>query len=173
MVWRKKKKKKEDEEHDPFGFDEMDADFNKVFNELEKQMPRMIKELEKMFTTGMMAPQKKDKSMVYGFSIKMGPEGMHFDDFGNIKPEQRKISKEREPLTDIIKTDKGYKIIIELPGVSKKDIKTTVKSKTLTISVPDKFQKTINLPEPVKTKPTKTTYKNGVLEIDLSYRKRK
>ena len=72
-----------------------------------------------------------------------------------------------------METDGEIKVVAELPGVEKKDIKLYGTEDTLTISVDNperKYYKKVELPSRVDTKKTKATYKNGVLEITLKKR---
>ncbi|HDO41283.1 MAG TPA: Hsp20/alpha crystallin family protein, partial [Candidatus Bathyarchaeota archaeon] len=82
--------------------------------------------------------------------------------------------EEREPLVDIINTNGEIKVIAELPGVEKKDIKLHGTETSLTISVDTpqrKYYKEVELPEKVDPKQAKSTYKNGVLEVTLPKKK--
>jgi len=118
---------------------------------------------------------------VYGYSITIGPDGKpQIREFGNLKPEIRpggpkiNIREEREPLVDVMETDNEIRIIAELPGVEKKDIKLHGTENTLTISVdtPErKYYKEVELPSKVDVKKTKASYKNGVLEVKLKKKK--
>jgi len=114
---------------------------------------------------------------VYGYSITMGPKGKpRVRQFGNIKPEIRMgrpridIKEKREPLADAMTTNGEVKVVVELPGVDKKDIKLHGTEKSLTISVDTpgrKYYKEIELPDKVNPKEAKSSYKNGVLEVTL------
>lgn len=80
-----------------------------------------------------------------------------------IKPE----AKEREPLVDLFDEEKSLKVVAELPGIEKKDIKLELKKNKLIISTKEKkYYKELELPSKARlTK--KWTCKNGVLEISL------
>jgi HSP20 family protein len=84
------------------------------------------------------------------------------------------IKEEREPLIDVINTDGEIKIVAELPGVEKENIKLHGTEKSLTISVdtPErKYFKEVELPALVDPKTAKSIYKNGVLEVTLTKKK--
>jgi HSP20 family protein len=110
---------------------------------------------------------------VYGYSIKIGPDGKpEVREFGNVKPGRAgpQVKEEREPLVDIIETNGEVHVVVELPGVEKKDIKLHGTEGTLSISVDTpqrKYLKEVKLPAKVKVKDAKTEYKNGVLEVTL------
>jgi HSP20 family protein len=105
--------------------------------------------------------------------MTIGPDGKPIvREFGNVQQSRRgpKIKEEREPLVDVISADSEVKVVAELPGVEKKDIKLNALEDVLTISVetPDhKYYKEVKLPTKVKHEGAKTSYKNGVLEVTL------
>jgi HSP20 family protein len=108
---------------------------------------------------------------VYGYSMKIGPDGKpDIQEFGNLKKSLKgpEVKEEREPLVDIVETDKEVRVVVELPGVEKSDIKLHGTEDSLTISVDtpkSKFYKEVDLPSKVKVKEATSTYKNGVLEV--------
>jgi HSP20 family protein len=114
---------------------------------------------------------------VYGYSVTVGPDGKpKVREFGNVKPETRLgkpqigLKEKREPLIDMLDSDGEIRIIVELPGVEKNDIKLSGTDKKLIISVDStkqKFYKELELPAKVDVKKAKSTYKNGVLDITL------
>ena len=118
---------------------------------------------------------------VYGYSVTVGPDGKpKVTEFGNFKAQtqlgkpQMDVKEEREPLTDIIEGETEVRVIIELPGVEKKDIKLSGTDKKLTISVetPErKYFKEIELPAKVNVNKAKSTYTNGVLDITVPKKK--
>jgi HSP20 family protein len=74
-----------------------------------------------------------------------------------------------------MQTKSEVKVIAELPGVEKEEIKLHGANNNLTISVdtPErKYHKELELPTKVDTKKMKTSYKNGVLEITLEKKKK-
>jgi HSP20 family protein len=119
---------------------------------------------------------------VYGYSMTIGPDGKpRIREFGNVKPSVKPeafgipkpsldVKEEREPLVDVMATNGEVKVIVELPGVEKEDIKLHGTEDSLTISVDTpkrKYYKEIALPAKVDPKEAKTIYKNGVLEVTL------
>ncbi len=125
---------------------------------------------------------------VYGYSMTVGPDGKpKIREFGNIKPSRKPeafgltrpsldIKKEREPLVDVISTDGEIKVVAELPGVEKEEIKLHGTEGTLTISVDTpsrKYFKEVIVPAKIDPKKAKTNYKNGVLEVTIPKIKQK
>ncbi|MEM3162200.1 MAG: archaeal heat shock protein Hsp20 [Candidatus Bathyarchaeia archaeon] len=154
-------------------------DIDRMFREMEKAMEEEFK----IFTSKVPKDYVRERKLpdgsivrelgpfVYGYSIKIGPDGKpEIREFGNVKPGKfgPRVKEEREPLVDIVETDKEIHIVAELPGVEKEDIKLHGTEDTLTISVETpqrKYYKEIKLPAKVKIKEAKTQYKNGVLEV--------
>jgi len=159
-------------------FREMEEMMGREFEELSKNMPKNLVR-ERTLPDG--SKIRQWGPFVYGYSVTISPDGKpQIREFGNIKPEgmlgRPKISirEEREPLVDVIETDGEIKVIAELPGVEKKDIKLYGTEDALTISVdtPErKYYKKVELPSRVDTKKTKASYKNGVLEVTLKKKK--
>jgi HSP20 family protein len=70
--------------------------------------------------------------LVYGYSMTIGPDGKpKVREFGNVRATSKLggigvgtgpsfISGEREPLADMTATDKEVKVILEMPGVTRK-----------------------------------------------------
>ena len=76
---------------------------------------------------------------------------------------------------DLIDTGDAYKIFAEVPGVSKKDINIDIIGSIVAIEAKqgvDTFYKEVELPCDVDTDLGKTTYQNGVLDIELRKLKR-
>lgn len=156
-------------------------DIDKMFREME----RMMEEEFKAFTSQVPKDYVRERKLpdgstikewgpfVYGYSIKIGPDGKpEIREFGNVKPSRfgPRVKEEREPLVDIVETDGEVHVVAELPGVEKEDIKLHGTEDTLTITVDTpqrKYHKEVVLPAKVNVKEAKTQYKNGVLEVTL------
>ena len=118
---------------------------------------------------------------VYGYSVTVGPDGKpKVREFGNFKAETRlgkpqmEVKEEREPLTDVVDAGETVKVIIELPGVEKDDIKLSGTDDKLTISVETserKYFKEVQMPAKVEVKKATSTYKNGVLDVTIPKKK--
>src|SRR5512136_2267069 len=170
--------------HDPFRDDDIFRDiFNDdrirdIFNDdkIMDDVKKMAEEMMKMFTNA-----QPGKPIVHGYKIEFGPDGKpQIEDFGNRSirsPEGvPSISEEIEPLTDIIEGENDVAITVEIPGVEKEDINLVATEDTLEIKVDSpkrKYLKRIDLPCNVKTKSTKATYKNGILDIVLDKKEKK
>lgn len=164
-------------------------DIDETFREMEEMMAKEFEELSKrtpkdLIRERTMPDGSKVKSwgpFVYGYSVTVGPDGKpKVREFGNLKPETRMgkpyidVKEKREPLADIMTDDDEVRVIVELPGVEKKDIKLSGTEDKLTISVDTaarKYYKEIELPTEVGIKKATSKYKNGVLDITIPKKK--
>ncbi len=155
------------------------GDVDRMFHEMEK----MMEEEFKSFTEKLPKDYVKERKLpdgstvkewgpfVYGYSMKVGPDGKpEIQEFGNIKKSLKgpEVKEEREPLVDIVETDDEVRVVVEMPGVEKGDIKLHGTEDALTIAVDTpqyKYYKDVVLPVKVRVKDAKSTYKNGVLEV--------
>ena len=166
------KKKKRGLFDDFFGFGD-EGPFEDMFERMREDMDRMMKMSQEMHRMEV----RKGSPRVYGFSMRIGQDGKPVvREFGNIKgPEKLSVREhgpehpeEREPLVDVFKEKKVVKVVAEMPGVSEKAIKVSVKGKKLTIKAESgerKYSRTVELPEKVSTKKMKKGYRNGILEL--------
>ena len=152
----------------------MEVEFRELFRKAPKNLTqeRTLKDGTKVKSWG---------PFVYGYSVTMGSDGKpKVREFGNIKPETRlgspriDIKEKREPLADVLSCNGEVRVIVELPGVDKKDIKLHGTEEKLTISVDTpsrKYYKEVKMPAKIEPDKAKSTYKNGVLEVTLQKRK--
>lgn len=173
--WFRKRMKK------PFSRGWFFEDIDEMLREIEEMMQR---ELE-AFTSRVPKDYVRERTLpdgrktqewgpfVYGYSMTVGPDGKPvIRQFGNVHPSRRgpQVKEQRKPLIDVLATNGEVKVVAELPGVDKKNIKLHVIDDMLTISVDTpsrKYYKEVKLPTEVKTQDAKTSYKNGVLELTL------
>ncbi len=107
----------------------------------------------------------------YGYTMTMGSDGKPMvREFGNVKPNLLSTSDVREPFVDVLVDDKEkvLKLIAEMPGVEKKDIKIIVEGHTVNLDA-EHGQKKYHAKVPIKHKvdedSVKATYANGILEV--------
>ncbi len=151
-------------------FSEFDRELERMRSEMEDLMEGMIGRIPE---SGLEKLAKEGKGVVYGFSIRISPDGKpQIREFGNVKHEAAKesipISDEREPLVDIIEGKGEITVIAELPGVDRKDINVSGEGKTLIISVRSrdrKYYKELEIPSLCDFGQAQARYNNGVLEI--------
>lgn len=170
----------------PFSRRWMFEDVDEILKQMEKTIQREFKKASEKAPKELMRERtlpdgrkvKEWGPFVYGYSVTIGPEGEpRIREFGNLRPETRmgkpsiSIKERREPLVDVLETNGQIRVVAELPGVDKKDIKLNGTEDTLTISVdmPErKFHKEVTLPAKVNPKTARSSYKNGVLEVTLT-----
>ena len=155
-------------------FSEMEDLMSSEFKELSEKAPE---DLVREYTTPNGAKVKEWGPFVYGYSMTVGPDGKpQIREFGNVKAmrgmgrPQLDVKEGREPLTDVMTTDGEVKVIVELPGVAKSDIKLRGTEKSLTVSVDAEkrnYYKKLELPVKVDPKSAKSKYMNGVLEVTI------
>jgi HSP20 family protein len=151
---------------------EMEKSFSAQFKELEKELPKNLVRETKSSDGSI---KKEIGPIVYGYSVTIGPDGKPVvREFGNVRKGEgrpwNEIQDKREPLVDVISSDKEVRVIAEMPGVSKEDIDLTVNEKSLVISVDKedrRYYKELELPGIVEPKGAKSSYNNGVLEVTI------
>jgi HSP20 family protein len=166
-------------------FEEMRREVNRSFTEQFKNIEnRVPKDLIKEYNTSE-GKVREVGPIVYGYSMTIGPDGKpNIREFGNVKSpfaeqgkffeQQSPISAEREPLVDVSSTDKEVKVIAEMPGVKKENIKINAYENTVEITSNDphrKYHKVIEIPEEADTSTAKSTYNNGILEVIFNKKK--
>lgn len=169
----------------PFSF--MSGDVEELMREMERRMEQMLREFEDRIPKELVRERRLPQGgtlrevgpFVYGFSMTFGADGKPvIKEFGNLRPTRRAkpweppfdLKEEREPLVDVIEGDTDVRVIAELPGVEKEDIKLHATETSLTIDVAAKerrYHKELELPAEVDPKDAKSTYRNGILEVTL------
>ncbi len=107
----------------------------------------------------------------YGYTATIGPDGKPIvKEYGNVRHGLLPTSDTREPFVDVIIDDKEkvLKIVAEMPGVEKKDIKIEVVGRTVNLDA-EHGEKKYHAKVPIKHKvdedSVKATYANGILEV--------
>jgi len=142
------------------------------FDHLFQRMMRPFKGLNKIWG------DMKDSDNVqtfgpyyYGYSLTVGPDGKPVvKEYGNVQPGLLPTSETREPFVDVIVDDKEkvLKVVAEMPGVEKKDIKIEVIGHTINIDAENddkKYQTQVPVKQKVDEDSAKATYSNGILEV--------
>lgn len=180
------------------GWGFFDRDFFRDFEDMEKEMERMFsqfsdissnapKELVREYETQEGDKVREVGPIVYGYSMTIGPDGKpKIREFGNVKPTtagkvsgrssgiKPQISAEREPLSDVNITDKEVKIVLEMPGIKKDDIKINAYESLVEVIADNpqrKYHKNIELPNDIDIETARSTYNNGILEVTFDKKK--
>ncbi|HXU95180.1 MAG TPA: archaeal heat shock protein Hsp20, partial [Candidatus Nitrosotalea sp.] len=107
----------------------------------------------------------------YGYSMTVGPDGRPVvKEYGNVRPGLLPTSEIREPFVDVIvdNKEKILKVVAEMPGVEKKDIKIEVVGRTVNLDAENgdkKYHSKIPIKQKVDEDSVKATYSNGILEV--------
>ncbi len=107
----------------------------------------------------------------YGYTITVGPDGKPVvNEYGSVKPDQLQTSDTREPIIDTIvdEKEKVVKLIAEMPGVEKADVKIVVENNIVDISAEHdkkKYHVKVSLQQKVDENSAKASYKNGILQL--------
>ncbi len=143
-----------------------DSEINRIF----KQMSNSFFNTDDIFEE--FAGNGSDSgSYCYGYTMTVSPDGKPVvKEYGNIKPNLHPTSDTREPLVDIIvdEKEKVVKLIAEMPGVEKTDVKVVVENKIVDLSAEHdkkKYHVKVPLQHKVDENSAKASYKNGILQI--------
>ena len=161
--------------------------FNNEINRIFKEMSRSFGSVDDIFealqnTNGASGP------IYYGYTMTVGPDGKPvIQEYGNVKPDilptvgscgcasqsHEPIAEKREPLIDTLVDDKEQtlKIVAEMPGVEKTDVKVVVDEDIIHIDA-EHGEKSYHVNVPIQHKvesdSPKATYTNGILELTFN-----
>jgi len=171
--------------------DEMHKEMNGMFNIFNDiSTANALKDLIREYENSEEDNEIGTSPIVYGYSMTIGPDGKpHVREFGNIKASgsgsaknigqyigaKPQISAEREPLSDLTTTDKEVKVVLEMPGIKKEDIKINAYDEKVEIKTAEnaqrKYHKVIDLPKQADIETARSTYNNGILEVTFDKKK--
>jgi HSP20 family protein len=171
-------------------FDNIHEEMNRMFDVFSNISSNAPKELVREYETKDGNKVREVGPIVYGYSMTIGSDGKpQVREFGNLKSlgdnnakkigrpldQQSQISAEREPLVDVNITDKEVKVVVEMPGIRKEDIKIEVYNSQVEVTTSKdaqrKYYKNIELPEQAEIETARSAYNNGVLEITFNKKK--
>ncbi len=174
-------------------FDAIEAEIERRFGQLSLIQSNASNEL----VSGYLLPEdsissvREGRPLVYGYSMTILPDnkpsvrefvnvpspdagtekiGFAENGFGENLPE----ITEREPLVDVNTTDKEVKVVMEILGLKKEDIKIEVYDETVEVTADNpqrKYHKTIGLPPETDIETARSRYNNGILEITFDKKK--
>ena len=143
-----------------------DDEFNRIFKKMSSSFFDIDDIFEEFKTKGV-----HSGPYYYGYTMTVGPDGKPIvKEYGNVKPELLPSSNTREPMVDTILNEKEkiVKLVAEMPGVEKSDVKILVQERSVDISA-ERGDKKYHVSVPIKYKvdenSAKATYKNGILEL--------
>jgi HSP20 family protein len=136
------------------------SDIFRGFEEIRREMERQFEEQFKNFQPTV------PKDLVREFGNIRSPFWLGAT--GTTSAAEPIITDEREPLADVVASDKEVKVVVEIPGVNKESIKINAYDNSLEVTTNDpqkKYHRVIDLPPEADIETVKSTYKNGILEI--------
>ena len=143
-----------------------DDEFDRIFKRMSGSFFNIDDLFEEFKTEGV-----QSGPYYYGYSMTVGPDGKPVvKEYGNVKPGLLSSSEKREPVVDTILNEKEnqVKLVAEMPGVEKSDVKILVQGKSVDISA-EHGEKKYHVNVPIKYKvdenSAKASYKNGILEL--------
>ena len=117
----------------------------------------------------------KDLKGVYGFSVKMGlgrDDEPKVEPFGNIQRDARTgeavVREIAEPMVDVFEEADHIRVIAEIPGIGKEDVRLDLAGDLLTIRAErgaKKYRKEVLLPRACDKSKIEVACHNGILEI--------
>ena len=143
-----------------------DDEFNGIFKKMSNSFFNIDDIFEEFKTKG-----SNQGPYYYGYTMTVGPDGKPIvKEYGNTKPELISASNTREPIVDTIvdEKEKLVKLIAEMPGVDKSDLKVVVQNKSVNLSAEHgekKYQVNVPIQNKVDENSAKASYKNGILEL--------
>lgn len=143
----------------------IDREIERIFNRMSSSFFSVDDILE-----GIRGNGSESEPYYYSYTMTVGPDGKPVvkesgDDKG-VAP----VSDTREPLVDTIvdKKDRVVKLIAEMPGVEKADLKIVVENKIVDISAQHdekKYHVKVPVGYAVDENSAKASYKNGILQL--------
>jgi HSP20 family protein len=165
----------------------------RIFNQIRDIQANAPKELVREYQTPEGNKMREVGPIIYGYSMTIGPDGKpQVREFGNVRPskkdrfgrggtdswgineERPQITSEREPLADVNVTDKEVRVVLEMPGVMKENIKVTASENLVEVLSNDpkrKYHKIIEIPSEANIEAVTSKYNNGILEISFDKNK--
>lgn len=143
-----------------------DSEFDRIF----KRMSSSFFDIDDIFEE-FKGNGSKSGPYYYGYTMTVGSDGKPVikEEYGNLKSDTPTFDT-REPLVDTIvdKKDRVVKLIAEMPGVEKADLKIVVENKIVDISAQHdekKYHVKVPVGYAVDENSAKASYKNGILQL--------
>lgn len=140
-------------------FDDMDD----LMDEIEKQMEGMIRQFK---SNGL----PLNRYITRGFTVEFGPEGEpFFRTFGD----SMATGGSREPLIEQYVDKDSLRVVCEVPGVDKEEIRLQATEDTMDVSAETPartYNANFSLKEAVDPQSSVATYNNGILEVRFKLR---
>ena len=142
-----------------------DSEFDRIFKKMSNSFFNIDDIFEEFKSDSGSGPY------YYGYTMTVGPDGKPIvKEYGNVKPGLLPSSDTREPVVDTIvdEKEKVVKLIAEMPGVEKSDVKIVVEGRSVNIDAEHgekKYHAKVPIKHKVDENSAKASYKNGILEL--------
>ena len=146
-------------------------DLRDMLDELDRYFADFEKDIEATVRDAFFGNGRETRPFVAGFTFNMGPEGKpSVQIFGN-NPVRR--DGFRSPISEQLVDEKDgiLRLILEMPGVEKADIKVDATEEAAVITAErgeKRYRAEVTFKQPVKPESGKAEYRNGLLEISFS-----
>jgi HSP20 family protein len=150
-------------------------DEDDLFISFDEELAEMRERMDRIFDSFMrneLGPERAP--LVYGFSVQTSSDGEPVVREVSNTPAPAQLTSggpdDREPLIDVMESDDTVRVIVELPGVRKDDIKIDAHERLLDIEVDNEakqFRHQVDLPCDIQPDSVKASCKNGVLVISM------
>jgi HSP20 family protein len=157
------------------------ADVEEMMKEMEREFMDIEKIPQNLLGDAEEDDTKEVGSIFYGYSLSVGPDGKpEVKEFGSIRRGPTRawsesVTDTREPPVDVVEDKDALRVIADMPGADRKNVKLSGKGARLVISAETparKYRKELNLPAEVDARNAVSRFNNGVLELVLPKKKR-
>jgi HSP20 family protein len=184
-------------------FNSIQEEIGRLLNHFYNIPPNVQKAIIKEYISPDGNNVREIRPIIFGYSMTIGPDGkLYVRGFRNAKSLAKGIATERtasiqtrekvelenangnlsltplnkrDSLVDITSTDNEVKVILEILGVNKEDIKINSFDGAVEVIANNnhqrKYHKTIELPKDADIKTARSTYNNGILEMTFNKKK--
>jgi len=144
-----------------------DDEFDRIFKQMSGSFMNLDNVFEMLKNAGTISGP-----VFYGYTMTTDPDGKPVvQEYGNVQPDILPTENKREPLIDTLvdEKEKTLKIVAEMPGVEKKDVRVVVGDDKVIHIDAERGEKNYHVKVPIKHKvdaeSPQATYKNGILEL--------
>jgi HSP20 family protein len=184
-------------------FNSIQEEIGRLLNHFYNIQPNIQKVIIKEYQSSDGNKVREIPPIMFGYSMTIGPDGkLYVREFRNAQSLDKGIAtkrtasiqtrekveientnenlsitplNKRNSLVDITSTDSEVKVILEILGVNKEDIKISAFDRAVEViannSHQRKYYKTIELPKDADIETVRSTYNNGILEMTFNKKK--
>jgi HSP20 family protein len=184
-------------------FNSIQEEIGRLLNHFYNIQPNIQKVIIKEYQSPDGNKIREIQPIIFGYSMTIGPDGkLYVRGFGNAKSLVKGIAtgrtasiqtrekveientngnlsltplNKKDSLVDITSTDNEVKVILEILGVNKEDIKISAFDRGIEVIANNnhqrKYHNTIELPKDTDIETARSTYNNGILEMTFNKKK--